>query len=184
MIRIKKKQGKIIKAYRLGDNNEVLVQLINDKKIVICDDGTFEVFSQEAINSGSGHGQIASAGDWVRLDNEGHPYPCIDEWFQENMRFIGGDEYEQIPKELIAWTPDMEMSPEVEFLISKKGLKLDENDYDKFYQAILWGNPEAANRDAVLVFYSISYGENGDIVDADYNFVVRDEFERSYDIVS
>lgn len=182
MLRIKKKSGKIVQAYKLGEVNAVLEQLIKTGKIIDLKDGTYEVFSREAVNSGSGHGQVANVGDWVRLDSAGYPYPSKDDWFRHNMRHISGNDYEQIPKKLMGWTADMEMCPEIEFLIHNKGLKLDENNFEKFFSAILWGNPEAADRNAVLVFYSISY-DNGSVIDAEYNFVERKEFDRIYDII-
>ena len=183
MLRIKKKRGKIVLAYKLGQVHEVLKQLIKTGKIVDLKDGSYEVFSLEAVNSESGHGQVAFVGDWVRLDSAGYPYPSKDDWFQDNMRHISGDDYEQIPKELIAWTADMEMCPEIEFLIREKGLNLDENSFDKYFSAILWGNLEAANRNAVLVFYSISYDGDGTVLDAEYNFVEKKEFDRTYDVI-
>lgn len=183
MLKIKKKHGKIVKAYRLGDRHPILEGLMNQKKIVAAEDGSFEVFSQEAVQSGSGHGQKAENGDWIRLDSKGFPYPCKHDWFQENMLPAGGDDYEQIPKALSAWTADQEMCPEVEFLIREKGLKLNEGDFNKFFSAILWGNPEAADRNAVLVFYSISYADDGRVTDADFNFVTREEFDLNYNIL-
>ena len=182
MLRIKKKHGKIVQAYKLGEENVVLEQLMKIGKIVDLKDGTYEVFSQEAVNSGSGHGQIASVGDWVRLDNAGYPYPSKDDWFRHNMRHISQNDYEQIPIELMGWTANMEICPEIEFLIHNKGLKLNENNFEKFFSAILWGNPEVADRNAVLVFYSISY-DKGSIIDAEYNFVEINEFNRIYDTI-
>ena len=38
----------------------------------------------------------------------------------------------------------------------------------------------SAARDAVLIFYSITRDEQGDIVDADFNFVAREEFNQTY----
>lgn len=183
MLRVKKKHGKIAQAYKLGVKHECLEQLIAEGKIIDLKNGSFEVFSQEAVKSESGHGQVAYVGDWIRLDGAGYPYPSKDDWFQDNMRHISGDDYEQVPKELMGWTADMEMCPEIEFLIREKGLKLDENSFDKYFSAILWGYPEAADRDAVLVFYSASYNDDGAVTDAEYNFVERKEFDRTYDVI-
>lgn len=181
MLKIVKKQGKIVQAYRVGDNHSVLEKMIEEKKIKKINETSYEIFSQEAIQAASGHGQLANVGDWIRIDGAGFPYPCKNEWFQQNLRHIEGDDYEQIPKVLSAWTADQPISPEIEYLIQKKGLVLDKEHPDKYFQAILWGNPEAAAKDAVLVFYSIEYGKDGTVVDADYNFVQKDEFERTYD---
>lgn len=183
MLRIKKKHGKIVQAYKLGTKHEQLEQLIAEGKIIDLENGSFEVFSQEAVKSESGHGQVAYAGDWIRLDGAGYPYPSKDDWVQDNMRHISGDNYEQISKELMGWTADMEMCPEIEFLIREKGLKFDKKSFDKYFSAILWGNLEAADRDAVLVFYSVSYNDDGAVTDAEYNFVERKEFDRTYDVI-
>lgn len=51
------------------------------------------------------------------------------------------------------------------------------------YSAILWGNPEAEDRNAVLVFYSISYSGDGTVLDAEYNFVEKKEFDRTCDVI-
>lgn len=184
MLKIVKKQGKIVRAFRLGDEHPVLSELIAVSKIKKVDECTYEVFSQEAVKAASGHGQLATVGDWIRIDGAGFPYPCKNEWFQQNFRHIEGDDYKQIPKVLSAWTADQPIFPEIEYLIQKKGLVLDKEHPDKYFQAILWGNPEVAAKDAVLVFYSIEYGKDGTIVDADYNFVQKNEFERTYDIAT
>ena len=60
---------------------------------------------------------------------------------------------------------------------------LDENNPEQYFNAFLWGTQEAAARDAVLVFYSVSYDENGSIVDAEFNFVEKTEFDCTYDLV-
>ena len=183
MLKIIKKKGQLVKAYRLGEENPVLDVLIRENRIKNMFNGTYEVFSQEAVKSESGHGQVACTGDWIRIDGAGFPYPCKNEWFQENYRHVGGDDYEQIPKVLLGWTAEQKMCPEVEFLIQNRGLILDNEHPDKFFQAILWGNPEAAAKDAILVFYDIVYEDERNILDVDYNFVEKREFERIYDVV-
>ena len=62
MYKVMKKQGKIVEAYRLGDNSKVLDDLEKNNKLLNLNDGRYEVFSQEAVNSESGHGQIAKKG--------------------------------------------------------------------------------------------------------------------------
>lgn len=183
MYKVMKKQGKIVEAYRLGDNSKVLDDLEKNNKLLNLNDGRYEVFSQEAVNSESGHGQIAKKGDWIRLDSLGFPYPCTNEWFEKNLLHIKGDNYEQIPKSLKAWDYTQDMCKEIEFLIKEKGLKINENDNQKYYCAILWKNPESAAKDAVIVFYNIVYAKDGSIMDVEYNFVERGEFNRTYNIV-
>ena len=183
MLNVIKKQGKIVRAYRLGQPHPVLEQLISSNRIVDLHDGTYEVFSQEAVKGGTGHGQLAETGDWIRIDGAGYPYPCRDDWFRKNLRHLEGDDYEQIPKPLKAWTADRPMCPEVQFLMERKGLVLDETDPDRYFNAVLWGTRESAGKDAVLVFYGISRDNAGNITDADFNFVERAEFCRTYNIL-
>lgn len=183
MIQVMKKQGKIVHAYQLGHPHPALDELMNSKQIINLHNGTYEVFSQEAINGNTGHGQLAEAGDWIRIDSAGYPYPSRDDWFRENLRHCGGDNFEQIPKVLNAWMAGQPMCPEVQFLIEHKGLVIDETNSKQYFSAVLWGTRESAQKDAVLVFYSIFRDEVGNIIDADFNFVERTEFDCTYHIL-
>ena len=69
------------------------------------------------------------------------------------------------------------------FLIEKKGLIINETSTAQRYSVDLWGTKEVAAADAVIVFYSISRDNNGGIIDADFNFVERGEFNKIYSIV-
>lgn len=184
MIKVMKKQGKRVEAYQLGQAHPVLEALMAKKQIIDLHDGTYEVFSQEAVKAGSGHGQLAAAGDWIRIDGAGCPYPCRDDWFRANLRHIGADEYEQIPALLDAWTADQGIGPEIRFLMQQKGLVLDAQHPDRYFNAVLWGTREAAAMDAVLVFYSITRDAAGNIMDAEFNFVERGEFDRTYNVLA
>lgn len=183
MMKVIKHQGKQVQAYRLGEEHPVLRQLMEQGRIIKREDGQFEVFSQEALQGGTAHGQLAQAGDFIKLDSAGFPYPNDAAFFQKNHRHISGDHYEQMPKPLDAWTADQPMCPEVEFLIKQKGLTVDESSQDACFSAPLWGTREVAARDAVLIFYSITCGTDGAIKDADFNFVSRSEFEKTYHII-
>ena len=183
MLKVQKKQGKITQAYRLKEGHPFIENLMKENQIKKVNDNEYEVFSQEAVLTESGRGQLACSDDWIRIDNAGFPYPCTNEWFQQNLRHIEGDDYEQIPKVLSAWNADQPVCKEIEFLKTEKGLILDDANPDKYFQAILWGNPEAAPKDAFLIFYDITYDSDGNITDADYNFVQKNEFEKTYDIL-
>ena len=183
MIRIIKKKGKIVKAYRLGEQSAAMQKLQNEKRVVYLGNNKYEVFSQEAVNGKSGHGQVVDAGDYIKIDNAGFPYPNEAEYFEKNHRHISDDDYEQIPMTLDAWTLDEPICPEVEFLRKEKGLVIHEDDPDHYYEAELWGTKEIAAKDAVLVFYSISYDREHNVQDAEFNFVERNEFNLTYDVL-
>lgn len=181
MFKVIKKKGIVRKAYKLGDNNAVLSELIKEGKIVPVYGGEkYEVFSQEAVNGGSGSGQIANKGDWIKIDSANCPYPNERVEFEKNHKHIAGDEYEEIPQELNAWSAEEPISEEIAFLIREKGLVLDEGNPQRYFTAPLWGTIESADKDAVLIFYNISYDENGRIKDASFNFIEKTEFEMKY----
>ena len=87
-----------MKAYRLGDESPVLDDLERRGLLLRRNDGAWEIFSREAVN---GSGQLAKTGDYLKLDGDGCPYPNDAAFFAENHRPLGGDEYEQLPNEMI-----------------------------------------------------------------------------------
>ncbi len=182
MFNVMKNKGKIVQAYQLGSNSAVINELMADGRIENLGEGSYAVHSQEAINGKVG-GEVAKVGDWIKIDSSGCPYPNDRAFFEANHRHMEGDTYEQMPKLLQAWDAECEMCPEVAFLVEKKSLVIDETSTAQRYSAELWGTREAAAADAVIVFYSISRDSNGCIIDANFNFVERGEFNRTYSVV-
>ena len=176
-MKVIKKEGKHIHAYQLGSESPVLAKLVAEGQIVKRQDGSYEVFSREAIN---GTGQIAKEGDFIKFDSEGYPYPNDAAFFIENHRQIEGDEYEQFPKPLEAWSLAEEETDVIRFLKEHKGLVICPEDPERYFTAPLWRTLESAASNAVIVFYRVERDENGSILDADFNFVARVEFEKSY----
>lgn len=182
MLKVIKNEGKMVNAYCLGKANKTVENLIAEGKVIPLEDGGFEVMSQEAVAGGSGHGQLASAGDYIKIDSTGCPYPVRAAWFEKNHKCLGEDLYEQIPVPRDAWTVQEPMCPEVEFLIRERGLVLNEQEEERYFTAPISNTIESAPKDAILMFYSIIYAEDGSVTDAEYNFVVREEFEKDYHI--
>ena len=172
-----KNQGKILTAYRLGDGSETEMRLLEEGKLRRMPDGNYEVFSLEVKN---GSGEIAAVGDYIKLSSDGWPYPNDKAFFAANHRRIEGDTYEQIPKPLDAWTAEDGMVPEIAYLIAERGLVIDEKDEEKYFSAPLWGTTLSAARDAVIMFYQVERDEYGNITDADFNFVAKNEFDMMY----
>lgn len=175
---VKKKRGKTVKAYCLGEKSPMIDELIKERLVKQADASHWRIFSREATD-----GEEAETGDYIKLDSSGRPYPNSREFFLKNHRPLGGDEYEQIPKPLMAWDIGEPMCREVEFLISHKGLSIDESSEDAYFSAPLWGDTLTAARDAVIVFYDIQYDDRQNVTDADFNFVARSEFDRIYDVL-
>ena len=156
-------------------------KLIGENKIRSNGDGSYEVFSREAT---TGTGEKAYAGDYIKLDSEGFPYPNEKKFFESHHIQLTDDTYEQIPVEVQVWTADEGTCDEVSFLISEKFLKINEADPDRYFTAPLWGTTLTAAKDAVIVFYEIKRDDSGKISDADFNFVERSEFNKTYTVIS
>ena len=75
------------------------------------------------------------------------------------------------------------MGPEMQYLVEHKQLTFHEDEPNRYFQAPLWGTMLSAARNAVIVFYRIDRDESGKILDAEFNFVARDEFEKTYEIL-
>ena len=183
MYTIIKDKGKMLKAYQLGSGNKVLDKLIVEGKICDNGNGQYEIHSQETVKSTIG-GEIAFVGDYIKIDSGGYPYPNNKEYFEKNHRHIEKDIYEQIPRPLQAWDTKLAMCQEIIFLIEKKGLTIHETSPDQYYEAELWETKEVAAADAMIVFYSISYDKEGNVLDCDWNFVERNEFNKIYSIIN
>ncbi len=175
MFRVIKNVGKAVNAYPLNADHPVIASLIARGLIRRLDNGHFAVFSQEATN-----GEICAPEDYIKIDSKGMPYPNSREFFLSNHKPIGPDTYEQIPKPLEAWDVHEAVSEEILFLQENKGLSMNENDKEAFFTAPLWGDIEKARKDAVIIFYQIDREPDGRITDISFNFVARNEFEKTY----
>lgn len=179
MRRARKKPVRV-NAYRLGEQSEGLDRLIKEGLVSQSDDGTFEVHTMETKDE---KGETVHAGDYVKLDAAGRPYPNKAEFFEKNHRHIDGDQYEQFPKDREVWMMGDAMCPEVEFLIEQGRLELHKEDPEHYFQGTGWGTKLTASSDAALVFYEIKRNAGGNIVDAEFNFVDRDTFEETYELI-
>ena len=179
MRRARKKPVRV-NAYRLGEQSEGLDRLIKEGLVSQSDDGTFEVHTMETKDE---KGETAHAGDYVKLDAAGRPYPNKAEFFEKNHRHIDGDQYEQFPKDREVWMMGDAMCPEVEFLIEQGRLELHKEDPEHYFKGTGWGTKLTASSDAALVFYEIKRNAGGNIVDAEFNFVDRDTFEETYELI-
>lgn len=193
MYTVIKNVGKLISAWQLAavpeENDPVIRNLIQEGRIRDLGNGNYEVMSQEVLLAAADcpdhqdeTGEKASAGDYIKVDSSGNPYPNDRAFFEANHKRVVGqnDIYEQIPTPLRAWDEHCGDCKEIRFLVEHKGLRIDASSRELRYKAPLWGTIEVAAADAMIVFYSITYDENGMVLDADYNFVAREEFDKSY----
>lgn len=174
---------KIITAYPLGEGHPMEAALIAEGAIRLLPDGTYELFSQEAVN---GRGQVAHAGDYFKVDDvdgKHFPYPNDREFFLANHTHLSGDEYEQANKPLMIWQADDAVTEEVRWLVDNGRMTLKPEDPDHFFNAFLWGADLSAARDATLIFYSVDRDENDAIADISFNFVAKSAFDESYTLL-
>lgn len=177
-----KNKGKIVNAYCLGQGSEMEKLLIRLDRIRLLLDGAYELMSQEAKN---GVGERAEAGDYFKVDlvdGVYFPYPNSRAYFLKNHTHIEGDRYEQKVVPLAIWQWGDEPCDAVAYLLETGKLRLDHEDEERFFNAFLWGADLSAARDATVIFYDIFRDASGAVTDVSFNFVVKEEFERSYTI--
>ena len=68
MKKVRKKEEKIIYAYRLGSDSEMERMMVQEGKIRKTADGSYELFSSEAHND---RGEQAKSGDYFKVDGLG-----------------------------------------------------------------------------------------------------------------
>lgn len=173
---IKKENAKVV-AFQLGQGLQMEQILLSTGKLLQVAAERYEVFSQEASGD---HGEIAYAGDYVKIDSAGFPYPNKQDFFEQNHRIVDLNEYEQIAKPLLAWCLGDPVDEVISFMIQQKGLVIDPRNAEKCFTAPLWGTMLSAKSSAVIVVYQVDRDEIGHIIDVDFNFVAHDEFEKTY----
>ena len=179
MRRVLKKTVRL-QAWQLGSGSDKEKELIRQGKIVPLPDGSYELFSQEAVH---GEGEKAQAGDFFKVDSLDSPYPNPKEQFLKTHVHLKEDWYEQISNPLSAWFAGDPMCKEVQFLIKEKGLVLKPEQPECYFNAPLWGAPLSSPYDSALMFYAIKKDAEGNILDAEFNFVARADFEQTYVIL-
>lgn len=175
-----KNQKKVVQSWQLGTGTEAERNLIRDGKIIFHAPNRYEVFSQEVVGE---VGEIAVAGDYIKIDSSGQPYPIAKAFFEATHTHVGGDVYYQTPKPLHVWflgDPEEEI---ISFFRKHKGLQIDPQNAGACFSAPLWGTRLTAKSDAVIVIYVIARDDYGSIIDVDFNFVARDEFNRTYRLI-
>ena len=176
---VQKKNGKRIRAYQLGTGSAMEKQMISEGKIIVCVDGSYELFSREARQQG----EKACAGDYFKIDSAGYPYPNKRDWFCRNHILLQEpDLYEQLPVQLKAWELSEPESEEIVWVKKQGILWIQEG--ANYFSARLWGTVERTEKDSVILFYHVERDSAGQITDVDFNFVSGEEFQKSYQVIT
>jgi len=168
-----------LEAWELGAGTKTERDLLAAGKLRLLPDGTYLVFSRETDTQG----QRAQAGDYVKIDSAGFPYPNRREFFLTHHTPLGGCRYRQTAEPLDAWTADEPMPAQVRFLLDTGKLRIDEQDEAHYFRALLWGAELFAARDAVVVLDRTTRNEAGEITAVKFHFIARQEFEITHRIL-
>ena len=169
-----------VQAWELGAGSDMEKEMLRNGKIIAHADGSFEVFTKEATGN---KGQIASSGDFFKVDERGFPCPNKREFFLQNHQHLEGNWFIQITRPLKIWRLGDPECKELHYLLDKSLLSIHPEDKEHCFCSSLWGTTETAAADAVIVFYSIKYDLNGEISEVDFNFVDAVYFSTHYQIV-
>lgn len=175
-----KNKRNIVRAYCLGEGSNMEQMLLRLGRIRLLPDAGYELMSQESKN---GAGQRAEAGDYFKVDDvDGvyYPYPNSREYFLNNHTHVEGETYEQKARPLAIWQWGDGPCDAIDYLLEQGKLTLNHADPERFFNAFLWGADLSAARDATVVFYDILRDADGAVTDVSFNFVVKEEFDRSY----
>ena len=166
-----KKRERISQAFRLGDGSRLERELLEKGSLRRREDGRYTVYSREAPEAG----QTAEAGDYVKLDTDGCPYPNDRAFFEKNHTQTGPEEYRQTTRPLSYWREPLPHSPELGALLEKGSLRIDESSRDAYFTARSdrWETALTAAKDAVILFEP----------DGGFHFVAGPEFDKTYDLV-
>ena len=179
-MRVRKRAAGPVTACCLGKSSPLERELIARGQVIPLAEGGFRVRTRE---SGENEGELAAVGDFVKLDGGGYPYPVRRESFLRTHRRTE-EGFTAIPRLLEAWAVGQPRPEALDWLLEQGRLSLNEAEPQRYFSAELWGTRLCAPKDAVLVFYQIDRDGQGQISDADFNFVVREEFEAAYEILA
>ena len=177
-MRFAKKRQAPFRAFPLGEDHPLERELIRSGRLLRRADGAYEVFSQEAKGE---TGEIARPRDYVKIDSAGYPYPNSRQYFEKDCIPVGDGLYVSAAPPVAVWLAGDPPCDFISFLLATGRLRLDEADDRQYFQAELWGAPLSAPRDAAVVAYVIERGPDGTILDVDFNFVEKSEFEKTYE---
>ncbi len=177
-MRLAKKRPVSFTAFQLGTDNPLEKELIQAGQIRLNSDGNYEVFSREVKN---GKGELAKAGDYLKIDSGGYPYPNDREFFEKSCIRVGENRYQQNGTPVEVWFADDPVNDTISFLLHTNRLRLNQDSDDQYFRADLWGAPLSAARNAAVIVHSVTRDPQGRIADVDFYFIERGEFERTYE---
>ena len=164
----------------LGEGSAMEQALLDGGRLRRLHDGGWEVFTQE---SGGRNGQLAQSGDYVKLDSQGFPYPNRRAFFLAKHTRLPDGRYLQKREPLTAWQAGEPLNEPMRFLLERDLLRIDTADPARYFACEQWGAELTAASDAVVLFYKVERDAGGAVADVSFNFVTREVFDATYEIL-
>ena len=174
------KESSRVQAWELGAGSVMEQEMIRCRKIVPRPGGIYEIFSREATGK---TGQIASAGDFFKVDNYGFPHPWRKAAFLQQHQFLEGDWYQEAARRVKIWRLSDPVCEEIRFLLNRGILRIDPDNPDRCFTALIWGTEETAASDAVVVIFDTDRGAESCITGVNFNFVEIGYFNKHYRVI-
>lgn len=168
-----------VQAFQLGSACCLERKLMALGLLIPLPNGLWRIKTREAQTEG----ELVEAGDYIKIDRSGMPYPNSKEWFESNHTRLDENLYLQTAAPRIAWKADQPMIPEIQFLLDRELLVRVPGDPQPTFRARLWGTWQTAPADAAVVLDRVDTDSRGEIQAVEFHFVANDEFEATYDIL-
>lgn len=174
------KDSSRIQAWELGAGSVMEQEMIRCGKIVARSGGIYEIFSREAKGK---TGQVAAAGDFFKVDDDGFPHPWRRTAFFQQHQFLEGDWYQEAARQVKIWRLGDPVCEEIRFLLGRGVLRVDPDQPEHCFTALIWGTEETAPSDAVVVIFGTDRDAEGRVTGVHFNFVEIRYFNKHYRVI-
>ena len=174
MIKVRKKPG-LVMAFRLGCENPLEQYFIKLGKLRKNKDA-YEVLTKETRG---GRGQIADKNSFIKIDKDEDIYP-VKAWdFEKNHKNLSANIYLEASKVRKAFRSD-DLDGQIITYLRDKGFLEITDDPDKYFKAKIDSFIVYGKKDDYLLIYS---EDKKGPCKYDFNFVDKEVFENTYEIV-
>ncbi len=175
------KESSRIQAWELGAGSVTEQEMIRCGKIVPCPGGIYEIFSREATGK---KGQIAAAGDFFKVDDYGSPHPWRRAAFLQQHQPLEEDWYQEAARQVKIWRLTDPVCEEIRFLLDRGILRVNPEDPEHCFTALIWGTEETAASDAVVVIFDTDRDAEGCVAGVHFNFIEIGYFNKYYRVIT
>ena len=175
------KESSRIQAWELGVDSVMEQEMIRCGKIVARPGGIYEIFSREAVGK---KGQIAAAGDFFKVDDYGCPHPWRRAAFLQEHQPLKGDWYQEAARQVKIWRLGDPICEEIRFLLDRGILRVNPNNPDRCFTALIWETEETAASDAVVVIFDTDRDAEGCVAGVHFNFIEIGYFNKYYRVIT